>query len=227
MESVLQWLQSLPLWALYSSMGALAAVENIFPPIPADTIVAIGSFLAARGQGTAMAAFLVTWLGNVLGAMLVYAAGRHFGAGFLDKWLQRAHADVGQEARLIRLYQQYGLAALALSRFIPGVRAIVPPFAGALRLPFVRVLLVVAVPSGLWYGLITYVAFRIGTNLEQVIDLITSAQGWVLGVAIVILAPIVLLFLRGRRAARSGKKGPGDSGDPSDPSEPTGEGEVS
>ena len=65
MGGILDWLESLPVGALYASLALVAAIENIFPPVPADTVVAFGSFLAARGHGTALGAFLATWVGNV------------------------------------------------------------------------------------------------------------------------------------------------------------------
>jgi len=55
-----------------------------------------------------------------------------------------------------------------VSRFLPGVRAIVPPFAGAMRLPAFRVMLSVATASGVWFGLITFLAFRAGDNWDLV-----------------------------------------------------------
>jgi len=131
-QSLLDWLTSLPLGALYLALAAVAATENIFPPVPADTVVALGSFLAARGQGSVWAAFLATWIGNVGGAMAMYAVGRRYGAERLDRRLL-GDKGPGAEQRLHRLYGKYGVAALFASRFIPGVRAIVPPFAGAFR----------------------------------------------------------------------------------------------
>ena len=57
--------------------------------------------------------------------------------------------------------------ALFLSRFIPGVRALVPPFAGAFRLPLIRSMVVMGVASGIWYGIISYLAFRVGADLGR------------------------------------------------------------
>ncbi|HYC52166.1 MAG TPA: hypothetical protein VEB19_13715, partial [Gemmatimonadaceae bacterium] len=44
---------------------------------------------------------------------------------------------------------------------------VVPAFAGALRLSIVWTMTMVAVASAIWYGLITMVAFRVGTDWEQ------------------------------------------------------------
>ncbi|NUQ20388.1 MAG: DedA family protein, partial [Gemmatimonadaceae bacterium] len=49
MESVFESLTALRPAVLYLVLALVAAVENICPPIPADTVVAFGAFLAARG----------------------------------------------------------------------------------------------------------------------------------------------------------------------------------
>ncbi len=199
MEALLDRLSALPLWALYGTMSVIAAIENIFPPVPADTVVAIGSFLAARGKGLATVAFVATWIGNVAGAMVMYGAGRRYGVGFLDKFLRRVPTADRQESRLETLYLRYGLVALAVSRLLPGIRALVPPFAGAIRLPAPSVLAVIALPSGLWYGLVTLVAFQMGSNLNIALDSIRSTQKWTTIAAAVVVTGLAMAWLVMRR----------------------------
>lgn len=163
MQGIFDWLVGLPPALLYLALGAVAAVENFFPPIPADTVVALGSFLAARGKGSFVGALLATWIGNVSGAMIMYALGRRFGAERLDRRLMGKEA-AGAEARLRSLYGRYGLTAIFLSRFIPGVRALVPPFAGALRIPAIRAGLSIGGASLIWYGLVSWLGFRAGAD---------------------------------------------------------------
>jgi len=86
-EGVLGWLSGLPPAALYAALAVVSAAENVFPPLPADTVVAFGAFLAARGQATLLGAFLATWLGNVSGALLVYMLGRRYGARYAHQWM--------------------------------------------------------------------------------------------------------------------------------------------
>ncbi len=169
MERLFAWLTELPPPALYSALAAAAAFENLFPPLPSDTVVAFGSFLAARGDASVAGAFLSTWIGNVTGAMIAYGLGRRFAAGEMRRRLLR-FGGPNAERRLERLYARYGFLALFLSRFVPGVRALVPPFAGALRLRTIPVFVVVAVASGIWYGLVTTVAYRVGADWELLAD---------------------------------------------------------
>lgn len=165
MDALLDSLASLPLALLYLTLAAAGAVENFFPPVPADSVVAIGSFLAARDEGSAIWAFVCTWIGNVTGAMIVYALGRRFGAARLERRMLGDKA-VSAEARLRAAYSRYGVGALFVSRFVPGVRAIVPPFAGALGVPAGRALLAIASASALWYGLVSWVGFRLGSDWD-------------------------------------------------------------
>lgn len=201
MESALAWLGGMPPAALYATLALVAAVENIVPPIPADSVVAVGSFLAARGQATLLGAALSTWAGNVAGAMGVYAVARRYGAAWAHRWAHR-YGGASAADRLARLHGRYGTLAIFLSRFLPAARAIVPPFAGALRLPAVPVMLAIAVASAIWYGLIAYVAYGVGSNFdalnERVVSLGRGAA--VLAGGVVLLALLSWALWRRRRA---------------------------
>jgi membrane protein DedA with SNARE-associated domain len=202
-EAFLDRLATMPVPALYAALGIVAALENVFPPVPADTVVAFGSFLAARGQGTALGVFLTTWAGNLGGAMLIYVVGRRYGAEPLE---QRLLGDRAAEAesRLRRLYGKYGLMALFLSRFLPGVRAIVPPLAGALRIPAIRAGLAMGAASAVWYGAISYLAFRIGADWDQLSGTVAryGRLSAILGLVLLSTAIAVWLVARRRREAR-------------------------
>jgi len=198
-DSLLAWLSSVPIGTLYVALAAIAAIENVFPPVPADTVVALGSFLAARGQGSVWAAFLATWFGNVTSAMIMYAIGRRYGAERLE---QRLLGDKGAQAesRLQRMYGKYGVMALFASRFIPGIRAIVPPFAGALRVPPVRAALAIAGASAIWYGTVSYLGFTLGGNWQRVLQLITDyGRALAIAAAVLLLVGAVIWWTRSKK----------------------------
>ena len=58
MESLVGWLTELPPAALLGAMTILAALENVFPPIPADVLIALGAFIAARNDASPIPAFV-------------------------------------------------------------------------------------------------------------------------------------------------------------------------
>ena len=199
MESLLAWFAQLPPLALYLALGAFAAVENVFPPVPADTVVAFGSFLAANGSASLWACLAATLTGNLLGALAAFLAGRRLGAEGLRRFLARkGHADA--EHRMRRLYARYGLLALFLSRFIPGVRAVLPPMAGAMRVRAVPALAAMGVASAIWYGVIAWLAYRLGRDWRRVLDIMGTGSRTV-GLVVLALALVGALvwWLRARR----------------------------
>jgi membrane protein DedA with SNARE-associated domain len=201
-QGILDWLAGLPPVALYLTMAFAAGIENVFPPLPSDTVVAFGSFLAARGNGTIVGVFLARWVGNLAGATLMYGAGRKYGAERVERRLfgNRAKGEVA-ESKLKSMYKRYGMSALFLSRFIPGVRALVPPFAGALRLPLIRSIIVMGLASGIWYGLVSYLAFRVGSNWTGLQKAIGRYGRISAIVAVVVVAAAVAVWLMKRRTA--------------------------
>ena len=197
--SLIDWLSHVPLSVLYLLMAAFAAVENVFPPVPADTVVALGSWLAARGQGSAFWAFFATWVGNIAGAGAMYAVGRRHGTAWMHKRFP-ALGDAKNERRLRELHGRYGAISLVLSRFIPGVRALVPPFAGALRISPVTTMLSLSLASAVWYGLVSYVAFRAGADWGTLMSRITRYGRFAaVGAAVIVAAGALGWWLRRRQ----------------------------
>lgn len=199
LTSLLDWLGGLDPVLLNAALGVLAFVENVFPPIPADVVAAFGSFVAAREGRSPLAPFLAVWLSNVAGAMFMYFVGSRVGRKRVEKWLRIKSHDPA-EKRFEAMYGKFGTAAFFLSRFIPGIRAIVPPFAGALHIKPFGPALAIALASGLWYGLITFLAFRAGASWETLVRLLEKL-GWgaAIGASVILAAMLTWLYLRRRR----------------------------
>ncbi len=201
LHSLTGWLGDLPLGSLYLAIGVLSAFENFFPPFPSDAVIAFGSFLADRAHGSAITVFLLGWFGNVAGAGITYTLGRKFGSKAFLRRIEK-YAGPDAEVRIKRLHKKYGFTGLFVSRFLPGVRAIVPPFAGAMRLPALKVMLSIASASAVWFGLITFLAFRAGDNWDVVEHYIVRS-GKVAGmIAIAIVVLVVGVWLWKRQAKK-------------------------
>lgn len=203
MQSALDWLAALPPALLYPVLAAIAAIENMVPPFPADVAVAFGAFVAAQGTHRMPFVFLSAWVGNVLGALLVYQLGRRYGAESLERRVAGKKAD-RNDARFRAMFERYGLPALFLARFVPGVRALVPAVAGALRVPLTATVLMLTAAAAIWYGLIVIVAFRVGANWERVqarLAGFSAAAGWTAG-AVLAAGGIAWLVVRRRQSPR-------------------------
>ncbi|HMI55246.1 MAG TPA: DedA family protein [Gemmatimonadaceae bacterium] len=202
LETLTYWLGALPLGSLYFAIGVLSAFENFFPPFPSDAVIAFGSFLAARAHGSPLTVFLLGWMGNIGGAGVTYALGRRFGAKAFLRKIER-YAGPDAEDRIGKLYARYGFMGLFVSRFLPGVRAIVPPFAGAIRLPAFKVMSSIATASAVWFALITFLAFRAGDNWELLQRYLVRSGKVAGAIAIGIVVLTIAIWLRKRKQKRS------------------------
>ena len=198
LQSITGWLGDLPLGSLYITILVLSAFENFFPPFPSDAVIAFGAFLADRAHGSPFTVFFLGWFGNVSGACITYALGWRFGSKAFLRRLEK-YAGPDAEQRIKQLHKRYGFLGLFVSRFLPGVRAIVPPFAGAMKLPAAKVLLSVASASAVWFALITFLAFRAGENWDVVEGYLVRSGKVAGAIAIGIVLLSIGLWLYKRR----------------------------
>lgn len=188
---------------MYVVLALLAAVENILPPVPADTAVALGAFLTHRGVTTLPAVFAVTWAANVLGAAGVYFAARKYGRRLFATPAGRRLLAPGSIAVIEREYIRFGIFGIFIGRFLPGIRAVVAPFAGLVNLSAPRALIPIAVASGMWYGGVALVGAAIGSRWEQIEGMLGRVNRTLGLLALLLIAVITTVVLvRRRRNAR-------------------------
>lgn len=214
LQPFLSWIEGLGAGKLYALMTALAFVEGAAPPIPGDLTIAFLAFLSARAGGLWLATTVAITTGSVCGNSVTWWLGRRFGADWLTHQLGRiGFAKKELEAdraghRIESAYDQYGWIALFISRFIPGVRAMTPIAAGAMRVPLWETLGILWVSSFVWYGVLIWIAMKLGRDWEGVkAGIARFAQG--AGIGAIALAAVfasvvwIVWRRRGRRSAAS------------------------
>ena len=142
-------------------------MENVLPVLPADTLVALGGFLAGAGDLDARWVATGTWLFNVVGALVVHRIAHSHGPAFFLDGLGRHILRPHQMERIARFYTQWGMLGIFLARFLPGIRAAVPVFAGATNQPWLRVGVPVAAASAIWYGGLVWLGSLAGQSLDS------------------------------------------------------------
>lgn len=205
---------------MYGVLALLAAVENVVPPVPSDAAVALGAFLSHRGVTTPLLVFLVTWISNLAGAGLVYLAARRFGHRLFASRTGRRLLAPRSLAVIEREYLRFGIVGIFLSRFLPGIRAVVPPFAGLVRLGAVRTFVPMAVASAIWYGGITAAGSLIGSRWERILAVLEDVNRTMWIVTVLLVAGLAVWYWRRRRRRASERlwHATRDALDPSAPS---------
>jgi membrane protein DedA with SNARE-associated domain/uncharacterized tellurite resistance protein B-like protein len=184
---------------VYAVLGLLAAVENVVPPVPSDAAVALGAFLSHRGVTTFAAVFLVTWVSNLIGAAGVYFVARRYGRRLFASPTGRRLLAPRSLAIIEREYLRFGIVGIFISRFLPGIRAVVPPFAGLVGLGAIRTLGPMGLASAIWYGGLTMVGALIGSEWERISALISSVNRTLFIVTVVLAVAAGVWYLVRRR----------------------------
>jgi len=171
------------------------------PPVPADTVVALGAFLAARGAPISpLGVWAVTLAANVGSAVWVFLAARRFGRPFFATRVGRRLLSERALERIGAAYQRHHIWGIFVSRFLPGYRAVVPPFAGIAGLRGRQALPPVLLASALYYGILVSVVHALGANWEAVERLVGRVGLILTGVALALTALLIWRWWRGRQA---------------------------
>ncbi len=210
MTHLLAYLDQVSLATLYALLALISFIEGMFPPMPADIIVALGAFLAAQRGANLWLTIALTVGGMSAGSTVVYWVARRFGAAWMHERLRRMGVDKA-ERRIEALYGRYGLGALFIGRLIPGLRMLVPPAAGMLRVPFWKAISLITLASLIWYGLIAALAFRVGSDWEMFRDAVERllARVGLTAAAFLLLTGLVLWAIwRQRRFRKESEQAP-------------------
>lgn len=199
MQEILHSLEhSSPLLA-YLLLFASAFIENIFPPIPGDTVIIVGAYLVGRGILNFWGVYLVTTLGSVLGFMSLFSIAFYVEKKFIEKyqprWITHTHID-----RVESWFRKYGYGVIVLNRFLSGARSVISLVAGLSKMSPPIVLLLSFLSCALWNGILIYLGLLLGHNWKQIITVLKIYNQWVLLIIIfILLGWLIIRYLRKRK----------------------------
>ncbi|MDH6120362.1 DedA family protein [Kitasatospora sp. GAS204B] len=199
--------------SLLAAYGALAVLLVTFVEagflvvgffVPGDTLLFPAGVLCASAPTAAEhhGPYLTLWqvllcaaVGAIAGAQLGFMIGRHGGQALLSR--SRSTRLKRTAVRSEELLERYGQRkAIVLGRFIPLVRSVLAPLAGALRVP-VRTFTLWQVVGGLLWTQTTILAgYALGSSVPGIDNYLLPV---VLG--LVVLSALPLLFTRRKNDA--------------------------
>jgi membrane protein DedA with SNARE-associated domain len=194
-EEILAFLQNLdPLLILLALLFA-AFLENVFPPVPGDTVTVIGGALVGSGILTITPTVAVTTLGSGIGFMALYFLGRVKGRQIFENPKIRFFAPENL-GKIERWFARWGNAVLFVNRFLAGTRSIVPIFAGLSNIPWVRVFILGTLSALIWNSLLITAGYFLGNNWQLALEFIEIYSRSITLIIIVAVMAIVIYRYR-------------------------------
>jgi len=152
---------------LYLFLFISAVIENLFPPIPGDTITAFGAFLVGTGRLSYVIVYLVTTVGSVVGFLLLFFIGKYLGREFfLNRDYKYFPAEKIGSAE--KWFLQYGYLVVLANRFLPGIRSVISIVSGILMLNTLKVFLYALISASIWNLIWIHTGYLLGENWDIV-----------------------------------------------------------
>lgn len=167
LDQLLAYLSQAPPWLVFVTIFLASYVENVFPPIPGDTILIFGAYLVGHGNLSFQMALVTTLMGSVMGFMTLYLVGKHFGRGLMYSKQQTWFSPQSLE-RVESLFQRWGYGAVLINRFMAGLRSVIGLFAGIGGLKWWGVMGLALISSVFWNGTLIWLGSTVGENWEQI-----------------------------------------------------------
>lgn len=164
-------------WAtdVISTGGPLVLVvmmflENVFPPIPSEVVLPLAGFLVEQGKLNPVVAVLAATLGSVLGAVVLYEAGRYGGRPLVLRWGRVLRVDDARLDRADGWMDRHGTKVVFVGRMVPLARSIVSVPAGTTRMSRGPFLLYTTLGSLIWNTVLIGAGWLLGSAWKQASD---------------------------------------------------------
>jgi membrane-associated protein len=196
--------------SLLASAGVLGVFLILFAEtglligffLPGDSLLFTAGLLCATGAHSAAhlslpAVLVAAAAGALAGAEVGYLIGRQAGQALLERpGRPRLHAAVSRAGAYI---ERYGVRrAVVLARFIPVVRTVLNPLAGAIGIP-VRLFTVWQVIGGLvWSAGVTLAGFALGSRISNIDHYLLPI------IAVIVLVSLIPIAIELRHSRRRG-----------------------
>lgn len=205
-----QWIISLMRQFGYFGVFFLIFIENIFPPIPSEVILAFGGFATTVPEYnmTLIGVILAATLGSVAGAVLLYWIGYKFNVevieGFVAKWGHLLRLKVEDIEKAGKWFEKHGIAAVFFCRMVPVLRSLISIPAGMAEMKFRTFLSFTVLGTLIWNIILVYAGAALGANWRSILAILGTYQDITFVVlALIVLGAILWIIRRNKTKAKA------------------------
>jgi membrane-associated protein len=197
--------------SLITTLGVIGIAAVLFAEtgllvglfLPGDSLLFTAGVLAATSPSSTLhlslgRVLLATAVGALVGAQTGYLLGATVGTRLLDRPDRPRVAAATIQTR--EFLDRYGVGkALVLSRFVPVVRTVINPLAGAIRVPSTRFTLWQVLGGLLWSQGVVLIGWQLGSHIHHIDHYLLPVVALIVAVSLI---PVAVEVRRDRRTRK-------------------------
>lgn len=189
----------------YLAIFVLVVLGNMGVPLPEETVLILAGYLVWQGDLRLSLVLAIGFLSAVVGDNIGYWIGRTYGQGTVERYAHWVLGNSGRVQSMEGFVARYGPTGVFVARFLPGLRFMAGPLAGATGLRPLRFFAANVLGAALYVPLSVGLGYAVGYGLGEYVARLERVVGEIESVvlAVAILGALALMGWRALRAARS------------------------
>lgn len=192
----------------YLGIFLLILLENLFPPIPSEVILTFGGFMTISTSMNIFGVILVSTIGSLLGAIILYYLGKIFNKERINKIIKSKYGKLLRiKSKDIEMADKWfdtkGRKTVFFCRFIPVVRSLISIPAGMSEMPLPQFTIYTFFGSLIWNTVLILIGAFAGDKKDYILSLLDDVSNIVLIALIVIFIVLIYKFYNTRIKKKS------------------------
>jgi len=189
----------------YVAIFVLVILGNMGIPLPEETVLLLAGYLVWQGDLRLPIVLTIGIVSAVVGDNIGYWIGRTYGQGTIERYALWVLGSSKRVQSMEGFVARYGPMGVFVARFLPGLRFMAGPLAGATGVGPLRFFVANVVGAALYVPLSVGIGYAVGYGLGDYVVRLKRVVGKVEYVVLIvaILLALVLMGWRAMRAARA------------------------
>jgi membrane protein DedA with SNARE-associated domain/rhodanese-related sulfurtransferase len=166
-------------------------IEQMGLPVPAVPTLVVAGALASEGALSMPLLFAVALAACLLADIAWYIAGRRFGNRVMKLLCRISLTPDYCVSETQARFERWGVNALVIAKFVPGLKTIAPPLAGATRIAWPRFLFFNSLGGALWVGAGLGAGILLGPYMEPLLTWLDQIGS----IAVVIIVALLTAYI--------------------------------
>ena len=188
----------------YLGILLLITIENVFPPIPSEVILLFAGFMTTKSKLTLVGVIIVSTIGSLIGAIILYLVGRLLNK---ERLIKIVNGKIGKILRLSEKdilkadewFSKKGTKTVFFCRFVPVLRSLISIPAGISGMNIPKFLIYTTIGSLIWNTVLSYMGMVTGENWEKILSVFETYSTVIKIILLIGVIVLIYIFYRKKR----------------------------